>query len=326
MSALIDSYGRLIKDLRISITPRCNYKCSYCDPLGIIQKDPIGTVSVADIDNVLAAAVELGIESIRFTGGEPLLRQELPEMIHIAKQVYGIKDVAITSNASLLKRRLADLITAGLDRVNISFDAADPEVFRRITKGGNIKQVWQAIEAVQAAGLQPVKLNAVIMKDINDSEILGLAELSRELPYHIRFIEYMHLNNSDSESYFKNFVAGKDIKAKIEAEFGELTALDTDPSAPARLFKVANWAGAIGFINPVSEPFCGACSRMRLTSDAKLRPCLLTDREISVREALDSEKPVEAMIEMFLLAAHRKVKSGITSPIDRPRTMVSIGG
>jgi len=326
VSALIDNYGRLIKDLRISVTPRCNYKCSYCDPLGIVQKDPIGTVSVADIDNVLAAAVELGIESVRFTGGEPLLRQELPEMIYLAKQVYGIKDVAITTNASLLKRRLPDLLAAGLDRVNISFDASSPEVFKKITKGGNIKQVWQGIDAVVEAGLEPVKLNAVIMKDVNDSEILGLAKLSQDLPYHIRFIEYMHLNNSDSESYFKHFVAGKDIKAKIQAEFGELETVVTDVSAPARLFKIPSWTGAIGFINPVSEPFCGACSRMRLTSDAKLRPCLLTDREISVREALDSEKPVEAMIEMFLLAAHRKVKSGITSPTDRPRTMVSIGG
>ncbi len=326
MSALIDNYGRVIKDLRISITPRCNYKCSYCDPLGIIQKDPVGTVTVADIDNVLAAAVELGIESLRFTGGEPLLRQELPEMIALAKQVYKIKDVAITTNASLLKRRLPDLLKAGLDRVNISFDASNPEVFQKITSGGNIKQVWEGIDAVVAAGLQPVKLNAVIMKDINDSEIIGLAELSRELPYHIRFIEYMHLNNSDSDSYFKHFVAGKDIKSKIEAKFGQLEKIDNDPSAPARLFKVKTWTGAIGFINPVSEPFCGACSRMRLTSDAKLRPCLLTDREISVREALDSKKPVEAVIEMFLLAAHRKVKSGITVPTNRPRTMVSIGG
>lgn len=326
LSSLIDQYGRVIKDLRISITPRCNYKCSYCDPLGIGQKDPIGTISVVDVANIVTVAAGLGIESLRFTGGEPLLRKELPEMIYHAKQVVGIKDVAITTNASLLKRRLPDLLAAGLDRVNISFDARDPKVFAKLTSGGNIKQVWEAIEAVAEAGLEPVKLNAVIMAGFNDSEIIGLAELTKDKPYHIRFIEYMHLNNSDAESYFKHFIAGKDIKAKIEKEFGNLEPLKTDASAPARLYKVSGWQGALGFINPVSEPFCGACSRMRVTSDGKLRPCLLTDREIDIREALNSKNVLESIQEMFLLAAHRKVKSGITSPTDRPRTMISIGG
>ena len=314
-----------MRDLRISITPRCNYKCFYCDPLGLGHGDPLGTVSVADVANVIEAAANLGMDAVRFTGGEPLLRKELPEMIAHAKSI-GIPDVAVTTNASLLARRLPDLLAAGLDRVNISVDAVDPDVFRAATKGGNIEQVWKGIEAVLAAGLEPLKLNAVVIRGINDGEITKLAELTRDKPIHTRYIEYMHLNNAAPGAYYENFVAGKEIRAIVEAEFGMLEPVPTDPSAPARLFKIPGWQGAIGFINPVSEPFCSACSRMRLTSDGRLRPCLMTDREIDINEALRDPDPVPAIQNMFLLAAGRKVKSGITSPVDRPRTMVAIGG
>ena len=326
MSGLHDRFGRVIKDLRISVTPRCNYKCSYCDPLGKGQKDPVGTVSVADVATVVDVARFFGMNSLRFTGGEPLLRKDLPEMIAHAKKTVKIKDVAITTNASLLKRRLPELIDAGLDRVNISLDALKPDVFRKATNGGEIKQVLEAIDAVYEAGLQPLKINSVIMRGVNDTEISKLAKLTKDKPFHIRFIEYMHLNNSDSQSYKRQFMPGKEIRQEIEKKYGPLKAVTTEESAPARLFKVPGWQGAIGFINPVSEPFCNACSRMRLTSDAKLRPCLLNDNEIDIRKALDSQNPKEAIKEMFLLAAQRKVKSGITAPVERPRTMVSIGG
>ena len=322
---MIDQHGRVIKDLRISVTPRCNYKCSYCDPLGIGQKDPLGTISVTDVAKVVEVAHSLGMNSLRFTGGEPLLRKELTEMIRHAKST-GIEDVAITTNASLLKRRLPELIDAGLDRVNISLDALEPSIFNKMTSGGNIDQVLAAIDAVYEANLQPLKINSVIMRGVNDLEINKLAELTKHKPFHVRFIEYMHLNNSDIESYKSQFMAAKDIRSRIEDKFGRLEALATEETAPARLFKVPGWQGAIGFINPVSEPFCGACSRMRLTSDAKLRPCLLNDNEIDIRKALDANNSQEEIKEMFLLAAHRKVKSGITTPLARPRTMVSIGG
>ena len=325
MKSLVDQHGRVVRDLRISVTPRCNYKCFYCDPLGAGGKDPLGTVSVRDVANVLEAAVGLGMDSVRFTGGEPLLRKELPEMIAHAKGL-GVHDVAITTNASLLERRLPDLLAAGLDRVNISLDAVDPDAFKRATNGGDIRQVWRGIEAVMAAGLHPVKLNAVVIRGINDEEILPLAELTRDQPIHVRYIEYMHLNNADRDAYFDAFVPGKEIRERLERVVGGLEPLTTDPSAPAKLFKVPGWEGAIGFINPVSEPFCGACSRMRLTSDGKVRPCLMTDRELDMREALRAPDPVPAIQEVFLIAAHRKVKSGITTPVERPRTMVAIGG
>lgn len=325
MTSLIDQHGRVVRDLRISVTPRCNFRCGYCDPLGMGHKDPLGTVSVRDVANVVAAAVGLGLTSVRFTGGEPLLRKELPEMIADAKRL-GVEDIAITTNATLLKRRLPELLAAGLDRVNISLDAVSPEVFRRATGGGNFKQVWEGIATLLELGLHPVKLNAVVMRGVNDSEISKLAALTETLPLHVRFIEYMHLNNADAEGYHRSFMAGKEIRAAVEAAYGTLEPVPTDPSAPARLFKVPSWKGAVGFINPISEPFCGACSRLRLTSDAKLRPCLLNDREFDLRPALQHAEPVEAIQEMFLVAAHRKVASGITTPVERHRTMVAIGG
>jgi GTP 3',8-cyclase len=323
---LIDQHGRVVRDLRISVTPRCNFACTYCDPLGIGHKEPPGTVSVRDVALVVAAAAALGMESVRFTGGEPLLRRELPEMIGHAKHVAAIPDVAITTNASLLKRRLPDLLAAGLDRVNVSLDAVEPGAFRRATGGGDVRPVWEGITAALEAGLAPVKLNAVIIRGINMGEIPRLAELSRNLPIHVRFIEYMHLNNAAPDDYQRAFVSGDEIRRCVEEAFGELASVATEASAPARLFQVPGWQGALGFINPVSQPFCGACSRMRLTSDATLRPCLLTDREFDLRRALTADDPIAAIQDVFLVAAHRKVASGLTTPVERPRTMVAIGG
>lgn len=324
--SLIDQHGRVVRDLRISVTPRCNYACFYCDPMREGAKDPIGTVSVDDIDVILTAAVELGIESVRFTGGEPLLRRELPAMIELAKHKHGVEDVALTTNASLLARRLPDLLDAGLDRINVSLDAADAEAFREATGGGTIDQVWNGIRAAEEAGLGPIKLNAVVVREINDDQLVPLAELTRDRDWHVRFIEYMHLNNADPEAYHDRFVAGAESRTRIETALGPLDTVPTDPSAPARLYRIPGFLGAIGFIDPVSQPFCGACSRMRVTSDAKLRPCLLTDREYPMREALQAHDPVAAVIDAFLVAAHRKVASGITTPVQRDRTMVAIGG
>lgn len=314
-----------MRDLRVSVTPRCNFRCGYCDPLGIGHRDPPGTVTVRDVDVVVRAAVSLGMESVRFTGGEPLLRQELPEMIANAKAA-GVRDVAVTTNASLLARRLPDLLTAGLDRVNISLDAVSPEAFRRATGGASVRPVWDGIEAVRTAGLEPVKLNAVMIRGVNDSEIVPLAALTRNAPYHVRYIEYMHLNNAPDETYARDLMLGKEVREVLERHFGPLTPVATDPAAPARLFRIPGFQGCIGFINPVSEPFCGACSRMRLTADAKLRPCLLTDRELDIRPALQHANPIAAVQERFLIAAHRKVASGLTAPQTRKRTMVAIGG
>ncbi len=322
---LTDRYGRRIKDLRISVTPRCNFHCVYCHPLGLEMTDPPGTVSVADVAHFVRAGVILGAESVRFTGGEPLVRKELPEMIAAAREA-GVEDVAVTTNGTLLRRRLPELMEAGLGRVNISLDARDPEVFRRLTRGGDIRQVWEGIEAALAAGLHPVKLNAVVIRGENDGEVVPLAELTLERPLHMRYIEYMHLNNAPFEEYRAQFVPGAETRRRIEEAFGPLEPVDTDPSAPARVFRIPGALGTVGFINPVSEPFCSNCSRLRLTSDKKLRPCLLTELELDIAPAFDAEDPVEALLDAILGGADQKPAFGNTLPTRRQRVMLGIGG
>lgn len=327
---LIDAHGRIVNDLRISVTPRCNFRCAYCDPMGIGAHEPPGTLLAEHFGVVLRAAVGLGMRSVRFTGGEPLLRKDLPKLIKLAHEAFaGVDpdpDIAITTNASALKQRLPGLISAGLRRVNISLDAINPAVFRHVTGGGDLAKVLAGIEAVEAAGLTPVKVNAVVLRGVNDAQVPALAALARDRAWHVRFIEYMHLDNAAFGTYDERFVPGSEIRAAVETEHGELAPVPTDPSAPARLYSLPGWRGRIGFINPVSEPFCSACSRMRVTSDGMLRPCLLNDREVDLKPALLADDPVAAVQEMFLVAAGRKVASGFTEPVERLRTMVAIGG
>ncbi len=322
---LTDRYGRWIKDLRISITPRCNYDCLYCHPLGMEMTDPPGTVTVDDVRHFIQAGVLLGAESVRFTGGEPLVRKELPEMIAAAREA-GVEDVAVTTNATALKKRLPDLLAAGLRRVNISLDARDPEVFRAVTRGGNVEDVWAGIEAALMADLHPVKLNAVVIRGMNEGEVAPLAELTLDRPLHMRYIEYMHLNNAPFEEYKAQFVPGAEIKARVEAAFGPLEPVETDPSSPARVYRIPGAQGTVGFINPVSEPFCSNCSRLRLTSDKKLRPCLLTELELDIAWAFAAERPVEALVDAILIATDKKPAFGNTLPTQRQRVMLGIGG
>jgi GTP 3',8-cyclase len=325
-TALIDRFGRIIRDLRISVTPRCNYHCTYCDPLGHTHPEPVGVLSVRDVDNFVRASALLGLDAARFTGGEPLLRKELPEMMANARVTPGIKDIAITTNGTLFRRRHKELLEAGLNRVNISLDAVDQTVFAKATGGGDVKVVLDAIDLALELNLHPVKINAVSIRGINDLEIINMARLSLEKPLHVRFIEYMHLNNSQLDVYKNAFLPGSESKAMIEQEFGTLEVVPTDPSSPARVFKITGSQGSIGFINPISEPFCGACSRMRLTADRKVRACLLTDRELDAGAAFDSQNPIEGIIDVLLEAAHRKERMGDILPKIRERTMVAIGG
>lgn len=323
---LIDNYGRVLKDLRISITPRCNYHCVYCHPLGMEMSDPPGTVSVANVRHFLTAAAGLGMSAVRFTGGEPLVRRELPEMIAAAAGTPGVEDVAITTNGSIFRKRHKELVAAGLQRVNISLDAVDPQVFRRLTRGGDVNVVLDAIDLSLELGLHPVKLNAVVIGGVNESEVPALAAMSLERPLHVRFIEYMHLNNAPFAEYRRQYVSGAETRRRIEERFGKLEPVETDPSSPARVWRIAGSQGTIGFINSVSEPFCSHCSRLRLTSDKKIRPCLLTELELDIAPAFAAADPVTALREALLLAAGKKPKQGSTLPTLRERVMLGIGG
>ena len=326
-TALIDRFGRVIRDLRISVTPRCNFHCTYCDPLHEGHGfEPRGTLSVRDVDNFVKASALLGLDAARFTGGEPLLRKELPEMMANARATPGVKDIAVTTNGTLFRRRHKELLDAGLNRINISLDALDPHVFKLATGGGDVHTVLDAIDLALELQLHPVKINAVSIRGVNDQEIVRMAQMSLERPLHVRFIEYMHLNNAQLDVYKSAFLPGKEVRAMIEQAFGPLEEVPTDPSSPARVYKVPGSPGSLGFINPISEPFCGACSRMRLTADRKVRPCLLTDRELDASAAFDADNPIEALIDVLLEAAHRKGRMGDILPHIRERTMVAIGG
>lgn len=322
---LIDQYGRIIKDIRVSVTPRCNLHCLYCHPLGWEQSEPPGTISVEDTRHFLQAMQLLGLESVRFTGGEPLVRKELPQMIAVASEL-GIPDIAITTNGLLFKRKAKELLSAGLKRINLSMDAVTPEVFRSMTRGGQVEKVWEAIETAWELGMHPVKINAVMIRGMNEQEVIPLAALSLDKPLEVRFLEYMHLDNSNPELYHARFISGAETRTKIEAHFGPLERVDHDPTAPARVYRIPGAVGTVGFINPVTEPFCSKCSRLRLTADKKIRPCLLTDLELDIAWAFEAENPVEALVDAILLATDRKPAFGNTLPTLRERVMVGIGG
>ncbi|RIH87928.1 GTP 3',8-cyclase [Meiothermus luteus] len=322
---LIDPYGRIIKDLRLSVTTRCNLRCLYCQPLGYEQAEPPGAITVEEVRLFLQAMQRLGLESVRFTGGEPLVRKELPQMIAAAAEL-GIPDIAITTNGLLFARKAKELAEAGLKRINLSMDAVTPEVFRAMTRGGQIEKVWEAIEAAWTLGMHPVKINAVMIRGMNEGEVIPLASLSLEHPLEVRFLEYMHLDNSNPELYHARFIPGAETKARIEAHFGPLERVEHDPTAPARVYRIPGAVGRVGFINPVTEPFCSSCSRLRLTADKKIRPCLLTELEMEIAWAFAAPNPIEALVDAILIATNRKPAFGNTLPTLRERLMVGIGG
>ncbi|MCX7741521.1 MAG: GTP 3',8-cyclase MoaA [Meiothermus sp.] len=322
---LTDRYGRIIKDLRLSVTPRCNLRCLYCQPLGYEQAEPPGVITVEETRLFLQAMQQLGLESVPFTAGEPPVRKELPQMTAAAAEL-GIPDIAITTNGLLFARKAKELAAAGLKRINLSMDAVTPEVFRSMTRGGQVEKVWEAIEAAWALGIRPVKINAVMIRGMNEGEVIPLASLSLEHPLEVRFLEYMHLDNSEPGLYRSRFIPGAETKARIEAHFGPLERVENDPSAPARVYRIPGAAGTVGFINPVTEPFCSNCSRLRLTADKKIRPCLLTELEMDIAWAFEAPNPIEALIDAILVATNRKPAFGNTLPTLRERVMVGIGG
>lgn len=303
MDKLIDRYQRRIEYLRISVTDRCNLRCVYCMPAeGIKNLAHRDILTFEEILRVVQAAVELGVSKVRVTGGEPLVRKGIVSFVKDLAGVRGIEDIAMTTNAILLERYAGELKAAGLHRVNISLDTLDGEKFRGITRGGDISAVWRGIDAAIAAGLHPIKLNCVVMRGVNDGEVNDFVRLTRERDVHVRFIEFMPIG-SEPGLWESRFVSIAELKRKIEARQPLLPATVTG-SGPADVYRVAEAKGTVGFISPVSEHFCGECNRLRLTADGKLRPCLLSDEEIDIREWLRSDSP--EIKDLLLAAAGRK--------------------
>jgi cyclic pyranopterin phosphate synthase len=282
----LDSYGRRIDYLRVSLTDRCNMRCVYCMPAVGMQFHPRPELLTND-ELLLAvrAAAGAGFRKLRLTGGEPMLRQGIVEIVREMKAIPGIEHIAMTTNALRLRKLAGPLKEAGLDRVNISIDSLDPVKFRQITRGGNLDEVWAGVQAADEAGLRPIKLNAVVVRGMNDDEVVRLAELTTVHPWEFRFIEVMPLTGVAGLAE-EGVVSTAELIARLEARFGPLEPYGQDPADPARRYRIPGAPGKLGFISAVTDPFCATCNRMRLTADGRLHLCLLRDDEVDLRSAI----------------------------------------
>ncbi|HET9910332.1 MAG TPA: GTP 3',8-cyclase MoaA [Anaerolineales bacterium] len=294
---LTDRFGRPITYLRISVTDRCNLRCVYCLPEAGVQWQPReDQLSAEEIACITEAAARGGVKRVRLTGGEPLVRPDILEIVARLSSIPGIEEVSLTTNAMLLERLARPLAQAGLRRVNISLDTLDPDKFKRITRGGDIDRLWRGIAAAEDAGLAPLKLNTVVVNGLNADELPALARLTIENPWHIRFIELMPVGNA--QNWGEGFPVQPDRYISVQKMQACLSSFDLHPVAtptgngPARTFCIPGALGTVGFISPLGEHFCQNCNRLRLTADGYLRPCLLLDGEVNIREAVRTGKPL----------------------------------
>jgi cyclic pyranopterin phosphate synthase len=273
---LRDSYNRALKDLRISVTDRCNFRCGYCMPLDEYEWiDKKEILTFEEIARLARLFVGLGVEKIRLTGGEPLVRQDLPRLIEKLSAIAGLQDLCLTTNGALLAERIGALRQAGLRRINISVDTLDADKFKRMTKRGDLTKVLEGIFAAKRSGLAPIKLNAVIERGVNDDDILPLVEFSREHGFGMRFIEYMDVGNSNNWTSTK-LVSKKEIIETIHARYPLREVGRHQGSAPSVDYEFVDGRGDIGVIASVTEPFCSSCTRIRLTADGKIVTCLFS--------------------------------------------------
>lgn len=287
---LVDSYGRRIRNLRISITDRCNFRCVYCMPAeGLPWLPRAEVLTYEEITRLARIAVGLGIEQIRLTGGEPLVRRDVPQLVRMLHGISGLASLSLTTNGVLLARLAGPLAEAGLTRINVSLDALTPKRFAQLTRRDALAQVLAGLDALEAyPSIAPIKINAVAMRGFTEAEVLDFARLARRKPYIVRWIEFMPLD-ADHIWETQDILTGAEIRAIIEAEFGALVPITGgDVSETARRFTFADGRGEVGFINPVSEPFCRWCDRIRLTADGHLRTCLFAHVETDLRVLLRS--------------------------------------
>ncbi|MGI8642776.1 MAG: GTP 3',8-cyclase MoaA [Thermomicrobiales bacterium] len=283
-----DQYGRAMTYLRISLTDRCNFRCVYCMPaLGMKFQPREELLTDEELLRVVGLAAELGFTKLRLTGGEPTIRPHITELVRAMKAFPGIEELSMTTNGLLLGRLADGLSEAGLDRVNISIDTLDPDKFKLMTRGGRLDLVWRGIEAAEAAGMTPIKLNTVVLAGQNDHEVHEMAALTIDRPWQVRFLEIMPLEGV-GEVHDEGLISSEQTRMRLEEHFGPLTPIEADAADPARLWKIQGAIGTIGFISPVTEPFCAACNRVRLTADGKLRLCLLRNDEVDLRDMMRS--------------------------------------
>jgi len=316
---------RYVKTLRISVTDHCNLRCLYCMPeegLEWLPRDELLTYE--EIADIARAALHHGIREFKITGGEPMVRKDLDRLIHMLRSLRGCGEISMTTNGVLLDRDALKLRDAGLDRITVSMDTLDPAKFRAITRTGDLARVWSGVRAAEESGFPPVKINVVVMREHNLDEVADFAELTRHSPRTIRFIEFMPLGRSRLLMQDEKFAAYPEIRARIEAAHGALEPAGEDAgSGPARVWRIPDAAGRIGFIHAISAPFCSTCNRLRLTCNGQLRSCLFDGGEIDVRAILrpnfDAARLRQAFVDCVVLKPDQHQRYGT-------RQMSQIGG
>jgi GTP 3',8-cyclase len=325
---LIDAYGRVVKNLRLSITDRCNFRCVYCMPeeMQFFPREEILTYE--ELVRIAALCTRMGVDKIRLTGGEPLVRREVPVLVRALRALPGLRDLSLTTNGVRLQDLAAALYDAGLRRLNVSLDSLDPEKFAQVTRRDFLHQVLAGLDEAERVGFSPVKVNAVAMRDFTEDELLGFARLARERPFQVRFIEFMPLD-ADNIWERQKILTGREIVERISAVY-PLERVPVAPNSdPATRYRFVDGAGEIGIIASVTEPFCGACDRIRLTADGKLRTCLFAVEEFDLKGPLRASATDLELGWQIADAVSRKGPGHMINSVEfiKPeRTMSQIGG
>ena len=330
MEPLVDSWGRRIESVRVSVTDKCNFRCTYCMPAEGLQWLPRAEVltfeEIARLVRILAA---MGVSETRLTGGEPLIRRDLPELVRQLAVTPGVEDLSLTTNGVLLDRLAGPLVEAGLKRINVSLDSLSHTRFAELARRDALDKVLAGLEeAERYPELRPIKVNCVAIKGFTEPEVPALAELARRKPYVVRFIEFMPL---DADEVWRDdqVLTGDEIRALIEDVYGPLVELPAKASSTAKRYGFADGKGEVGFVNPVSEPFCSACDRIRITADGQLRTCLFSTREWDLKTPLrdgSSDEQLAAAIREAVI--HKELKHRINERgfVRASRSMSQIGG
>jgi cyclic pyranopterin phosphate synthase len=326
---LVDGHGRAIGDVRISVTDRCNFRCQYCMPAeGLPWLERSALLTYEEIERVVRVLSGMGVRDVRLTGGEPLVRRELWRLVERLSALEDVHDLSLTTNGYLLERQVEDLVRAGLRRVNVSLDALAPDRFFALTRRDSLAQVLAGLAAAERyPELRPIKVNVVAIRGFTEDEVLGFAELARRSPYEVRFIEFMPLDGDRAWDRSK-VLPNAEVRAIVESRH-PLEPLGRERSGTSRRWRFADGVGSLGFISPVTEPFCGDCNRIRLTAEGKLRTCLFSLGETDLRAPLRdgaSDAELEAVIRDAVW--HKELKHHVNDPgfVQPQRTMSQIGG
>ncbi|HEX5619912.1 MAG TPA: GTP 3',8-cyclase MoaA [Solirubrobacteraceae bacterium] len=329
MKPLVDGHGRPIGDVRISVTDRCNFRCQYCMPAdGLPWLERSALLTYEEIERIVRLLASMGVHDVRLTGGEPLVRKELWRLVEQLSAIEDVHDLSLTTNGYLLAKQVPDLVRAGLRRVNVSLDSLSRDRFFQLTRRDSLAQVLEGLEAAQQhPELRPIKVNVVALKDFTEQEVLRFAEFARQHPYEVRFIEFMPLD-ADRSWTREKVLPNRDIVAMIDAVY-PLEAVGRERHGTARRYRFADGNGEMGFISPVSEPFCGDCNRIRLTAEGQLRTCLFSMNETDLRTPLREGASDADLEEIVRDAVWRKeLKHHVNDPgfVQPSRTMSRIGG